>query len=271
MTDACAEIVQRDDPHLYATALFAPEPARTRLMVLYAFDCELSRATRASKESLIPRMRLQWWRDAIDEAQSGKPPKGHEVAAPLAGLIQDPQFAHAHPLLDHMIVARELELGPTQSEHEWKLWASQRFGALRGAAAVILCPGQKADPPRIDLPMGRAFALRHARAMAASDGMVRFPGIAGTDLAELARGTLTDTVRDIFHGEAETGIREITAARQEAFQHRPMVPALMPLLWSERVLRSVQRDPGVTLGQLDEIDRPFDGIRLAWRALRGRW
>ena len=51
MSQACADIVRRDDPQLYKTALFAPEPARSRLMVLYAFDIELSRATRASAES----------------------------------------------------------------------------------------------------------------------------------------------------------------------------------------------------------------------------
>ncbi len=55
-----ATMVRRLDPDLFHTALFAPEPARQRLMVLYAFDIELSRAAARAAEPLIAAMRLQW-------------------------------------------------------------------------------------------------------------------------------------------------------------------------------------------------------------------
>ena len=139
MTEACAEIVRRDDPHLYATALFAPEPARSHLMVLYAFDCELSRATRASKESMIPRMRLQWWRDLVTEAAEGGKPKAHEVAEPLARLFRLPVFA---PGLDPapflaMVDGHEAELNAPFDAKAFDTWARQRFAA-RVAAAISL-------------------------------------------------------------------------------------------------------------------------------------
>ena len=38
---APAQMVRSHDPDLFHAALFAPEPARERLMGLYAFDIEL--------------------------------------------------------------------------------------------------------------------------------------------------------------------------------------------------------------------------------------
>lgn len=240
-------------------------------MVLYAFDCELSRAVRASKESLIPRMRLQWWRDVVEDARFGKPAKAHEVAGPLAELVCDPAFRHAHPLLDQMIVSRELELETARDLHTWKLWASQRFGALLSAASIILCPGRAVDPPRVDFAMGWAFGLRHAADMAARHTDVRLPGIEGVEIAALARGDLPDAVAARLAEGARSALAEISAARSTALRDRRLIPALLPVMWSERVLRAVRRAPRAVLGKIDDVDRPFDGLRLAWRVFRGRW
>ncbi len=106
MIAACTEIVARDDPHLHATALFARPPVRARLMVLYAFDIELSRATHASKESLIPRMRLQWWRDALEEIAGAGIVRKHEVTSPLADVLDD----EGARCLDALVAARRWDL-----------------------------------------------------------------------------------------------------------------------------------------------------------------
>ncbi|MEM9737320.1 MAG: squalene/phytoene synthase family protein, partial [Pseudomonadota bacterium] len=87
MSEACAAIAERLDPDLHRAAMFAPPGLRPRLMVLIAFDVELSRAGRAS-EKMIAAMRLQWWRDVVAEAFAGES-RAHEVAGPLAALIQE--------------------------------------------------------------------------------------------------------------------------------------------------------------------------------------
>lgn len=269
MSEACAAIVQRDDPHLYATALFAPEPARSQLMVLYAFDCELSRASRSSRESMIPRMRLQWWRDVIAEADAGEKPKSHEVAGPLSALSQDLGLASG---LMQLVDGHTMELDPGrpfEGESSWN-WRVTRFQALLGAAARVLLL-DASEPPGVGLAMADAFALRHALRTARSGGKTLIPEIAGRDLAEFARGTLTEPAKAILQNTATTGLKALETARNTADVPRQLVPALMPTLWTERTLRMVQRDPAVVLGQLDDIDRPFDGLRLAWRAFRGRW
>lgn len=273
MTDPCAEIVQRDDPHLYATALFAPEPARSRLMVLYAFDCELSRAAASSKESLIPRMRLQWWRDAIEEAEEGKPPKAHDVAAPLAAMIAD---GAVDPVdLGAIIQAREAELARPLGADAYRHWHKARFKSLVASAARVLArPGSdrayKAPPPCSYL-LSAAYVVRNSPAMAAAGEAPLMAEMVGEDWAALARGHITEALGTRFRSLAEEGLDELSQARSQAHLHDPRIrPALLPLRRAERVLRLALK-ADFALGDLDRIDRPFDGLKLAFAALRGRW
>lgn len=274
--EACAAIVARDDPRLYKTALFAPEPARSRLMVLYAFDIELSRATQASKESLIPRMRLQWWRDVVADAAAGEAPKEHEVAGPLASLVAG--FGGEHNLihLSDLIDAHEKSLEPMAHENWLSLWSVMRFGGRRslainlldppGSGSLIFCMGASAQAE------GIAFVLRHAARMAAATGRTWIEGIEAEAAARLARGDLTDHARDRISALSRDGLEQLKwSAESFAAEPRAHLPAVLPLFYAERTLRLVARDPAAILGDLDDIDRPFDGLRLAWRAARGRW
>ena len=133
---ACATLVRRLDPDLFHAALFAPEPARQRLMVLYAFDIELSRAAARSAEPLIAAMRLQWWRDVVAGIAAGEAAQQHEVAEPLHGLLS----AHALPAddLERLIDAREIELHGPMDEPRFAEWLDGRFGALTRLAAHLL-------------------------------------------------------------------------------------------------------------------------------------
>ena len=271
MRAACATIVERDDPHLYATALFAPEPARSSLMVLYAFDCELSRAVRSSKESMIPRMRLQWWRDVVEEAAQGAVAKSHEVASPLHAIIQDHATVGLGDDLTALIHAHAQVLDLPWSPEQEPVWRQNRFQRLVAAACKVLT-GTRTEPPEIGPAMADAFALRHAHRMAALGDSVPLPNIVGSNLAALARGELRDSLRKILIDTAESGLRALHGARcNHPDTDARMIPALLPVLSVERTLSMVQRDPGSVFGQLDDIDRPFDGLKLAWRAARGRW
>lgn len=268
MTQACAEIVRRDDPRLYKTALFAAEPARSRLMVVYAFDIELSRATRASAESLIPRMRLQWWRDVVEDARAGGVPKAHDVAGPLADLLNRSAFSESDDwagLVDaheHFLMARENAAANAD-------WRRHRFQCLIALAGLALT-GVQTPMPAVGTAFADAFALRHAVRMSADGQPNLLPDLKGGDLAAMARGDLSDTGRKIVRETAERGLRTLQSARRELVDKRTL-PAILPALWAQRTLRLVADDTTAVFGQVDEIDRPFDGLRLAWRGLRGRW
>lgn len=268
MTAACAQIVERDDPRLYATALFAPQPGRARLMVLYAFDCELSRATRASHESLIPRMRLQWWRDVIGAATEGQPAKAHEVAGPLCELIQGSGDERLTSSLAALVDAHEMELDVPWMAEKFATWRGSRFSSLIGAAAFLLT-GADVEGPATPW-FADAFALRHAARRAGEGRPVFIPGISGSDLAALGRGELTETARHRCHEVAEQGLTDLKRARLVKADKR-LLPLLLPTIWAERTLKTVIQDPVTLVDRAADPDRPFDGLRLLYRSVSGRW
>lgn len=106
--DACATLVARGDPDRFAAVMAAPLPARARLLVLYAFNLEVARAPWVTQEALIAEMRLQWWRDVVEEAAADRPPRAHEVAGPLADLIRDAGLPG--DVMDRLITARRWDV-----------------------------------------------------------------------------------------------------------------------------------------------------------------
>ena len=104
-----ARLAQADPDRVRAAQLAKPDD-RAALMVLYAFHAELARIPESVSQPLIGNMRYQFWRDAVEEIYAGKPPRAHEVVAPLAELIRTrdlPRF-----WIDRLIDARERDLDP---------------------------------------------------------------------------------------------------------------------------------------------------------------
>ncbi|MEO0356727.1 MAG: squalene/phytoene synthase family protein [Pseudomonadota bacterium] len=82
----------------------APVAARHVMLPIYAANVEISRAPWVTKEPMIALMRLQWWRDALDELASGTP-RRHDVVDALAQLPRD-----ALAPLQTTITARERDV-----------------------------------------------------------------------------------------------------------------------------------------------------------------
>jgi len=82
----CAQLLRRQDADRYLTALFAPGDRREALFALYAFNLEVARAREVVSEPFMGLIRLQWWRDALDEVYQGRI-RAHEVIRPLASAI----------------------------------------------------------------------------------------------------------------------------------------------------------------------------------------
>lgn len=266
---APAELVRSHDPDLFHAALFAPEAARERLMVLYAYDIELSRAAARASEPLIARMRLQWWRDLVNGIAAGEPARAHEIGKPLHGLLS----AHALPPGDlaALVDARELELHGAMDVHRFNDWLDSRFGALVRLAAHLLAGDNVAarrSASAVGHAMGVAYVLRHAAAMAAENQFL-LPDLGPEDRAALARGQTTGHARASARRLADQSLALLSAARTgRRSVPKEALPALLPAWRAERVLRQARRP------DFDFAAVPAGGPRavtLAWRALRGRW
>ena len=82
------DTVRSADRDRFLAALFAPEPARSGLMALLAFDHELARARTVTREPLLAEIRLQWWREAVMEAAGTGAPRAQPVVESLSETVR---------------------------------------------------------------------------------------------------------------------------------------------------------------------------------------
>ena len=150
-----AELVERGDPDRFLAAMAAPPKARAVLMALYAVNIEVARAPWASQEPLIARMRLQWWRDALDAIEAGKPVQGGEAATALAALPNVDIAA-----LRGIVEAREwdIEPGAFAGEAEFSNHIDATAGNLMWAAAKALGASADLEPALRDIAYASGIA-----------------------------------------------------------------------------------------------------------------
>src|SRR4051794_28190129 len=89
-------IVRRHDRDRFLTALFAPAARREALFALYAFNFEVAKTREVVSEPMLGQIRLQWWREAVDEIFAGGRVRSHEVVQPLAEAIRGGRLSRTH-------------------------------------------------------------------------------------------------------------------------------------------------------------------------------
>jgi len=80
----CSGLVRMRDEDRWLAAQYAPEKERSALIALYAFHCELRKIPGAVSEPPLGEIRLQWWREALQEIRDDKAPRAHPVVEMLA-------------------------------------------------------------------------------------------------------------------------------------------------------------------------------------------
>ena len=243
----CARIVEKGDPDRFRTVMAAPLAARAVLFPLYALNVEVSRAPWVTQEAMIAEMRLQWWRDALEEMANGGPVRKHEVTTPLAGLLTP---AQAH-LLDESAAARRWDIYKDAFEDAAHLdaYIDQTAGHLMWTACELLGATPTAEEAVRDLAYGAGVAA-FLRAVPALVDAKRVPLLDGTD----------------------AGVMALARRAQERLR-RPAIDkgahaALWPAIGAGRTLDQVIRDPAAVIeARLDPGVTPF---RLATTVLLGR-
>lgn len=267
-----AAIVRERDRDRFLADLFAPEPARNHLHALHAFDLEIARIRFVVSEPALGEIRMQWWRDAIDNNESG----GNPLAEALLETIG--KFALPRAAFDALLTARIFDLynDPMPTMADFEGYAGETASAMVQLGALVLTGGKD---------VGSADASGHAGvALALCGAMQRF----GVDTRRKqlflprdrfdAHGVTLDSIF-AMHMTPEELQRAMAEFRQRARDHlAKAIAALKPL--PAEILPAYL--PLALVGpDLDRLDRdhlyPFHppplGSRLArqwalWRAAR---
>lgn len=160
------DLVRAADRDRFLGVLFASEPARRGLLALLAFDHELARTRIVTREPMLARIRLEWWREAAAEAAGSGQPRAQPIVESLS------EIARRHGLgaerLTALIDAREEEIdGPLDVVRAGHALADLQLDVLglddaasRQAAHAIAVAWLMGEGPERDSLLGDARALR---------------------------------------------------------------------------------------------------------------
>ena len=158
--------VRDADRDRFLGALFAPEPKRSGLLALLAFDHELARTRSVTKEPMLARIRLEWWREAMGEATGAGKPRAQPIVEALSETVR----RHGLTLesLVSLIDAREEEIeGPLDVMRAGHALADLQLSVLgvedaasRQAAHAVGAAWLMGEGPERDQLVGDARALR---------------------------------------------------------------------------------------------------------------
>lgn len=276
----CAREVRQHDHDRFLTGLFAPAARREALYALYAFNLEVARTAELVSEPMLGRIRLQWWREAIDEIYAGTP-RRHHVVEPLADAVQRHGLSRA--LFDQLIDGRERDL---EDAPPVDLPALEVYAAATSASLVRLAVESLADDPeRRD---AAAPAAEHVGIAWALTGLIRavpfharqkrlylpvaLTAAAGLDVGALFELKTAPALCQVVRWVAERAEEQLGLARaQQSRVGRKLLPALLPAVLARQhlaVLRRAGYDPLKPEVQAQSGMRVW---RLAAAALRGRF
>ncbi len=142
-TDDFDARLKRTDEDRWLATRYAPAEGRERLVALYLLNQELQR-TLQTKEAMLGKIRLQWWRETIDQIAGPGPVRRHDLAEELARITRPRPdlIAPITALIDRFddILDDHLHSGGHQpgGDHEARHLAVE--GALMKLAGLALHP-----------------------------------------------------------------------------------------------------------------------------------
>ncbi len=276
---ALARLVRRHDHDRFLTALFAPAVSRAALFALYAFNYEVAKTREVVTEAALGRIRLQWWRDALDAIYAGAPPRRHEVVTPLAAAIRGRALPRAP--FDALIDAREADLA---DEPPADLATLEAYAEASSAGLVLLALEVLGEGGAAAQAAGRAVGIAYALS-----GLLRaVPFHARARRLYLPRdlvaGAGLDVDRSLFElkpspalsrvveGVAARARSQLDAARAlRPSLSRAALPALLPAVLAQADLARLARAGYDPFAPAVARPDPWRSWRLTLASLRGRY
>lgn len=273
----CAEQVRVHDADRFLCALFAPESAREGLLALYAFNLEIARVGEIVSEPMPGRIRLQWWREAIEGIYAGAPPR-HAVIAALSHAVE--RFELTRARFDRLIDGREFDLedAPPRDLHALEAYADATSATLNALALEVLGERGRAAHGAgrhvgiawalVGHLRAAAFHARSRRTFLPAD-LLRKEGLTPEDLFALQPSQALGRVAAKIAEAARRHLREARQSRAEI--PRQALPALLCAVLAEAYLGRIRRAGYNLFAPNLGIAKPARQMRVALSSLRGRF
>jgi len=237
-----AQEVRRFDRDRFVTVLFAPAERREALFGLYAFNQEIARVRELVTEPMLGQIRLQWWRDALDQLFDGAP-VAHPVAEALAVAVRRHDLSRSP--FDRLIDCRLIDLddAPPPTLAALEDYAEGTSSSLNVLVMEVL-----------DVRNDASFrAARHVGIAWALTGLLRaVPFHAAARRLYLPAGLMAEhgvEAEQVLSGQTSTGLAKLAEAlAQRAREHlararsykeelpKTALPGLYTALLAERYL-----------------------------------
>lgn len=273
----CAREVRRYDHDRYLTCLFAPAARREALFALYAFNLEVAKTAEVVSEAMLGRIRLQWWREAIEEVYHGRP-RRHEVITPLGEAVRRYGLTRAH--FDRLIDGREFDLDGEAPETLERL---EVYADATSASLVLLAletlGAADAHGEVAGRHVGLAWALTgllravpfHARQrrIYLPRDLIEEAGLNLGELFELRPSPELNRIVERIAGRAREHLARAAGSRREAAA--TALPALLPATLAARYLAILGKAGHDCFAVTVQAPAPANVWRLAWARLHGRF
>ncbi len=253
---APARLLRRHDRDRYLLALFTPAPRRAAIQAIYAFNYEIARIRDTVSEPVLGQIRLQWWRDRMDEAFGNGAVRRHEVLTPLADAIRHYGLSRDH--FDRLIAARERDLAPEPPETLAALEAyAEESAAPLQLLALEALGASSAEANRAARDVAIAYALTGLlRAASFLKQTQRLPPSLKHDPKHVA-------ARAQFNLDAARAVRSRVS--------RPALPALWPAVLAAADLARLRRAGFDPFAPAFSRADPWRAWRLAMASWRRRY
>lgn len=276
--DYCLAQVRQGDRDRYLALLFSPASTRDGLAAIAAFNLELARAASEISQSMLGLVRLQWWREAVEEIHAGGATRRHPVVDALSEATRARRLSTDRMLA--MIASKEEELesdgAPTQAAFDARADSTAANLIRLSLEAVRLDPAEPALAAASG-EVGRAYAtIGCARSVLldARRHRVRLPAEAlaeaGVDIDKLFDLRPQPALQACLRALGEQAQAALDAARRRPVPRRALpliLTAKLAGLHLERLRRAAYDpfDPRVI------ATPPFDVWRLLPTAIIGRF
>ncbi|HWE46818.1 MAG TPA: squalene/phytoene synthase family protein [Caulobacteraceae bacterium] len=154
LVDLDLELKTAEPDRWLSTRFIADPEKRADVVAFYAFDHALARIAHAVTQPMLGDIRLAWWREAVEEAVAGKPPRAHPVVEALSVAIgrRGLSIGPFETLIEAR--ARDLDAAPLGLAEAVR-YAEASAGSVMSIAARLLGPHTIPDLSAV----GRAWGV----------------------------------------------------------------------------------------------------------------